>query len=161
MTYRIEDNIYAKETGIYGKSLFAKRDFKKDELVYVAFGPVVTHATDYTIPINETYRIEPRLPEGNLCQFVCHSCDPNLGIKNRTWFVAFKDIKKDEEIRVDYAMLGFAYGDEITEQGRICRCGSPICRGKLGCYKELPKELKIEYKGYVNEELEQKYFDAE
>lgn len=37
--YKIEDNIYAKDTGVYGMSLYAKKDFKKDELVFVAYGP--------------------------------------------------------------------------------------------------------------------------
>ena len=99
--YKIEDNIYAKDTGSYGKSLFAKKDFAKDELIFVAFGPLVKVATQYTIPISKHLKIEPRLPEGNICQYICHSCDPNMGIKDRTCLVAMRDIKKDEEIRID------------------------------------------------------------
>lgn len=151
--YKIEDNIYTKETGVYGKSLFAKRDFKKDELVFVAFGPLVDEATIYTIPISNDLKIDPTEPSGNLCQFICHSCDPNLGIKNRTLFVAMRDIKKDEEIRIDYAMLGYEYGNEITDEERVCKCGSDICRGKLGCYKELPENIKEKYKGYISDYL--------
>ena len=151
--YKIEDHIYAEETNLYGKSLFAARDFDKDELVFVAFGPLITDATLYTIPISETLKIDPTKPEGNRCQYICHSCDPNLGIKNRTFFVAFKDIKKGEEIRIDYAMIGYEYGDEITEQERVCKCGSKICRGKMGCYKELPQEIREKYKGYISDFL--------
>src|SRR5436190_20513767 len=128
--YKIEDNIYAKDTGSYGKSLFAKKDFAKDELIFVAFGPLVKVATQYTIPISKHLKIEPRLPEGNICQYICHSCDPNMGIKDRTCLVAMRDIKKDEEIRIDYGMIGYEYGEEITDEERSCKCGSPICRGK-------------------------------
>lgn len=151
--YQIENNIYAKETSKYGKSLFAKRDFKKDEVVFVVFGPIVKEATIYTIPISEELKIDPTKPKGNLCQYICHSCDPNLGIKNRTFFVAIRNIKKDEEVNVDYGMLGYEYGNEITEEERVCKCSSLICRGKLGCYKELPNEIKEKYMGYISDYL--------
>lgn len=151
--YRIENNIYTKETGSYGKSLFAARDFKKYEVVFVVFGPLVTVATSYTIPIDDNLKINPRVPEENLCQFICHSCEPNLGIKNRTCFVAMRDIKKNEEVCIDYAMIGYEYGNEITDEERICKCGAATCRGKMGCYKELPSELKEKYKGYVSDYL--------
>lgn len=151
--YQIENNVYARETGKYGKSLFAKQDFKKDEVVFVAFGPITKEATIYTIPVSEDLKIDPTQPEGNLCQYVCHSCDPNLGIKNRTFFVAMRNIKKDEEVRVDYGMFGYEYGDEITEEKLVCKCGSPICRSKLGCYKELPEEIKDKYEGYISDYL--------
>jgi hypothetical protein len=153
MNYRIEDNVYVKDTGVYGKSLFANKNFKKDDLVFVAFGPIINTPSLYTIPIDHDLKIDPTKPEGNLSQFICHSCDPNLGVKNRTCFVAFKDIKKDEEINIDYAMIGYEYTDEISETGRDCKCGSEICIGKWGCYKELSNELKEKYKGYISDYL--------
>lgn len=151
--YRIEDNIEAKETGLYGKSLFTKKSFKKDEVVFVAFGPLIEAATLYTIPVSKDLKIDPTVPEGNLSQFICHSCDPNLGIKNRTMFVAFKDIKAGEEITIDYGMIGYEYTDEISSTGRKCQCGKENCRGVWGCYKELTTELKDKYKGYISEYL--------
>ena len=146
-------NIEVAETERYGKSLHAKRDFKKDELVFVACGALVSTPTTYTIPIDWKLYIEPRIPEGNICQYLCHSCDPNLGIKDRTLFVAFRDIKKGEEVTVDYAMFGYDYGDEIAESGRACKCGSPECRGRLGCYKELPEPIRQKYNGYISDYL--------
>lgn len=147
------DRIEAKETDRYGRSLFAKSDFKKDEVVFVAFGALVRKPTSYTIPINWDLFIEPRIPEGNICQYICHSCEPNLGVKRRTLFVAMHDIAKGEEVTIDYAMIGYEYGDELSEEGRICKCGKPSCRGKLGCYKELSQELREEYAGYISEYL--------
>jgi len=38
--------------------------------------------------------------------------------------VAFKDIKKDEEITIDYAMIVDKYGDEMISENIICKCGS-------------------------------------
>jgi hypothetical protein len=151
--YKIENNIEVKDTGKYGKSLFAKQDFKKDELVFVAFGPLIKTPSLYTIPVSDDLKIDPTIPDGNLSQYICHSCDPNLGIKNRTEFVAFKDIKMGEEVFIDYAMIGYEYTDEISETGRNCMCGADICRGKLGCYKELSDELRRKYDGYISDYL--------
>lgn len=151
--YRLEDNIYVKDTGVYGKSLFAKKDFKKDELVFVAYGPITTNPSLYTIPVSKNLKIDPTQPEGNLSQYICHSCNPNLGIKDRVCFVAFKDIYKDEEIAIDYAMLGYEYGEEVAKEGRKCSCGFSECRGTWGCYKELPEVLRQKYKGYISDYL--------
>jgi uncharacterized protein len=154
--YQIENNIEAKETGVYGKSLFAKRDFKKDEIVFVATGAIVSEPTTYTIPIDWNLLIEPRIPEGNICQYICHSCEPNLGIKNRTLFVATRDIAAGEEVTIDYAMIGYEYTDEVSDTGRVCKCGKPSCRGVWGCYKELSPELKQKYAGYISDYLLEK-----
>lgn len=151
--FNVLDNIEVKDTGVYGLSLFAKQDFRKDEMVFVAFGPLAKKATRYTIPIDHELKIDPTKPKGNPCQYICHSCEPNLGIKERTLFVATRPIKRDEEVRVDYAMFGYDYGDEITEDERLCKCGTATCRGKLGSYKELPKELKRKYAGYISDYL--------
>lgn len=158
--YKIENNIYAKDTGVYGKSLFAVRDFKKGENVFVAFGPIMYKSNDYTIPIGfdsgkkQYVLIEPRIPEGNLCQFICHSCDPNLGIKDRTLFVAMRDIKKDEEVTIDYAMIvpSFEYKfAEVKWEDRTCLCGREKCRGEVRGYFELTDAEKKKYEGYVSD----------
>lgn len=151
--YKIEENIGVRNTGIYGKTLAAKKAFKIGELVFVAFGPIITKPTIYTIPISRELFIDPTKPEGNLCQFICHSCDPNLGIKDRNCFLAFKDIEAGDDVAIDYAMIVPQYKSEMTEENRKCKCGSSICRGKLGCFNELTPELKEKYKGYVSDYL--------
>ena len=160
-SYKIEDNIYAKDTGVYGQSLFAKKDFKKDELVFVAFGSITKVPSFYTIPIAKDLNIEPREPAGNLSQYICHSCEPNLGIKNRSMFVAMCDIKKDEEVTIDYAMIvpefpepgqrGWEHWDFNGWDGWKCKCGREKCRGKVMGYLQLPDEEKKKYEGYVSE----------
>lgn len=160
-TYRIEDNIYVKDTGVYGKSLFAKKDFKKDELVFIAFGSIITKPNFYTIPISNDLYIEPRVPEENPCQYICHSCEPNLGVKSRTLFVAMRDIKKDEEVTIDYAMIvlefpepgqkGWENWDFEGWEGWKCKCGRETCRGKVKGYLQLTKEEQKKYEDYVSE----------
>ncbi|MBM3205105.1 SET domain-containing protein [Candidatus Uhrbacteria bacterium] len=146
--------IELQDTGRYGRSLFAKKDFKKDEIVFTAYGPIVSQGTIYSIPIDHHLRIDPKKSEGNICWGLCHSCDPNLGVKDRTSFVAFRDIKKGEEVRPDYGMFCWEFGEEgMTEGDLICHCNSSICRGRLGCYKELPPDIRKKYAGYISDYL--------
>lgn len=152
-SYKIENNIYAKETGVYGKSLFAKKDFKKDEIVFVAFGSIITEPNFYTIPISKDLSIEPRVPEGNLSQFICHSCEPNLGVKDRSVFVAMNNIEKDEEITIDYAMIVAEFPEPAWEgwDDWKCKCGRKTCRGKVKGYLQLSDDDKKKYLGYVSD----------
>lgn len=157
--YHIEDNIYAKDTGTYGKSLFAKKDFKKGELVYVVFGPLITEPNIYTIPVaydaksDQLLAIEPRQPEGNLCQYLCHSCDPNMGVKDRTKLVAMRDIEKDEEVTIDYAMIVPEFPEPAWESWKDweCLCGRDGCEGKVKGYFQLSDDKKKKYAGYVSD----------
>ncbi len=152
-SYNIEDSIYAKETGVYGKSLFAKKDFKKGEVVFVAFGSITTEPNFYTIPISKDLYIEPRVPEGNLSQYLCHSCEPNLGVKNRSVFVAMCDIKKNEEVTLDYAMIVLEFPEPAWEgwSNWACKCGRKTCKGKVKGYFQLSADEKKKYSGHVSE----------
>lgn len=157
--YQIENNIYVKDTGIYGKSLFAKRDFKKNELVFVAFGPIITEPNLYTIPIAYEEKrdiflhIEPRKPNGNLSQYICHSCEPNLGIKERTMFVAMQNINRDTEVTIDYAMIIPEFPEPAWKEWKDwkCSCGRKSCRGWVKGYFQLEEFERRKYAGYVSE----------
>jgi hypothetical protein len=151
--YRIEANVFVKDTGIYGKSLFAARPFERGELVFAAFGPIVTVPNRYTIPIDWNLYIEPRIPVDNLCQYICHSCEPNLGIKNRSMFVAMQDIAKDEEVAVDYGMFVYESPPHFPEEGRTCKCGRKMCRGLIGAFTAFSPELREKYAGYISDFL--------
>lgn len=150
--YNIGDNVYAKQTGAYGNTLFAKRDFKKGELVWLINGPIVKTPTTYTIPISHTLFIDP-VPYQNLARNMNHSCEPNCGIRHRVEVVAMRDIKKDEEVAIDYAMIVPEYSTEMTEENSKCLCGKTGCRGKLGSYRELPEEIKKKYEGYISDSV--------
>jgi len=158
--YDIHENIEVKESPGKGKSLFAKRDFKKDEIVFVAFGKIVDYHTDYTIPIDHDLMIEPRTPEGNLVQYICHSCEPNVGIQDRSLFVAMRDIAQGEEIVTNYAFLGYEFGKEMNEDGqgrkafdRTCRCGTKSCKGTMQAYKDLDPEEREKHRNYISDYL--------
>jgi hypothetical protein len=144
------EKFYIAKTKDKGKGLFAKRDIKKGELIFVRKKGKVYDEKDMIssglredhfmqIGKNKFMHILPPGCYGN------HSCDPNCGIKEDKTF-ALKDIKKDEEITVDYDT--FEYDWKMW-----CKCGSKNCRKILRGYKYLSKELRKKYKGYIQEYL--------
>lgn len=149
-------NVEVREIAEKGKGLFAKRDFKKGEVVFEILGGVIDYATDYTIPINETEKVEPRLNR-SIAQYMNHSCEPNIHPRNdgRT-YLAMRDIQTGEEVATNYAFLGFSFGKEKTIDGSenitfdlTCYCGSKKCKGVMTAYSGLTDEEKKEYKEYV------------
>jgi len=60
-------------------------------------------------------------------RFINHSCDPNTFTRVtdiRAEFYALRDIRKGEELTVDY--------EESHHDGKLpCRCGAGNCRGKI------------------------------
>lgn len=51
-----------------------------------------------------------------------HSCNPNIGFDGSICYIAIRDIKKNEEILLDYAFM------ETEFQPFECKCGSNNCR---------------------------------
>ncbi len=153
------DRVNVATTTTKGKSLFAKIPIEKGEIIMILNGQIVRFATDYTIPIDHALWIEPRVP-GTLAQFLCHSCEPNAGIKNRTLLVAMRDIDVGEEITTNYAFLGYEYGHERTVSGSeslqmdvTCLCGTARCAGVLQCYKNMPTAWREQYREFISDYL--------
>jgi len=106
-----DNNLVAKPSRIHGTGLFAKRDFKKGELV-VEWNPVKL------IPKAEASQITPEEKEfaslidentyaivGVPGRFVNHSAEPNIESKNGKDY-AVRDIAAGEEILADYRAEG-------------------------------------------------------
>lgn len=145
-----KDNlVYVAKTKNHGKGLFAKKNIKKGKIVFTLKGPLLKKPTIYTIPIAPN----SYLNDLEFGKYLNHSCNPNCGIKNKKEVVAMRNIKKGEEITIDYAMIIYKYGKEMTAKHRICKCGSDQCRGKLGAYSELSDKLKKKYKGFISDYL--------
>ncbi len=111
----------------HGKGLFALKDFKKGEEMYVLKkGKIVSH--DEIKNLSELEKIhldkigenEYEIIESPGC-YINHSCEPNVEEKNRTGY-ALRDIQKGEEITIDYDKI--AHLEEPFE----CHCGSKNCR---------------------------------
>ena len=136
----------------HGVGLFSKKNFKRNQLVLVCSGPIITKCSKLTLPIDYNLFLDLS-DKKNHSKFINHSCEPNCGIKNRTQIVAMKNIKKGEEITIDYSMVLYDY-DYYNWKGNIkCACGSKNCTGERGGYKNLSLSQKKRYKGFISEFL--------
>ena len=145
------------EKGGYG--VFALGPFKKDELLMVWGGTIVTEdelksVSDYKrihgLQVEENLYQIP-ITENDTAEMVNHSCDPNAGILGQITLVALRDIDPGEEICFDYAMSDSNPYDEFN-----CLCGSPHCRGKVKGNDWKNPELQQRYAGYFSAYLQRR-----
>ena len=131
-------NVEIRDVKSKGRGIFALRDFKKGEFILEITGKIIEteNPEDYPEEIREhwspisndghTYRfISPESP----WMYMNHSCEANAGVINHRKLVARRNIKKGEEITVDYS----AYDIESLTGGKKrlfmeCKCGSKNCR---------------------------------
>lgn len=103
---------------------------------------------DYGIQIgDDTFFAATEESEMDEGDYLNHSCNPNLGIKDSLKVVAMIDIEVGEELAFDYAM------SESSEFNMECRCDQPNCRGTITGEDWKRKDLQEKYKGYFSDYL--------
>lgn len=127
-----------KETKEKGRGVFAKQNISKGIFVAEYIGQItpilevdIKAYGDYLMAYDDTSCIVPDLhAEG--AHLINHSCDPNCWIvndKNHIFFKAIRNIKKNEEITIDYLYPPLSLG--CANCTHICKCGSKNCRGTM------------------------------
>ncbi len=152
-----------------GKGIFALKDINKGEHILDITGEIIEteNPSDYPEEITEhwaplgknrnKYRfIKPESP----WIYMNHSCDSNAGILNDRKLIAFRDIKKGEEITTDYSALDI----ESLTQGKKqlmmeCKCESKNCRKIITTFDRLNKKDKNRLKCFLNPYLRKKYLN--
>lgn len=71
-----------------------------------------------------------------------HSCDPNAGINKKRALVALRAIRPGEEICYDYSATVCTHSSWTMR----CKCGSPLCRKKIGNVLTIPLSVRKKYK---------------
>jgi SET domain-containing protein len=152
--------------GIHGVGLFAVEDINKNDLLAVKAGKIVDEATviEKAEVINGSqHQIEKNLfitgltPEEVDRTLIGynHSCAPNAYISGQIELRAMRDIKRGEEITVDYATIFMS-----DTQSFKCVCGSPACRHFIKPSVDYKNpELQKKYKGYFADYI-QRAIDA-
>lgn len=82
-------------------------------------------------------------PEGNIDDFMNHSCCPNTGLifdQDGYAVRALTDIEKDAEITYDYSTYTFCEQDVFD-----CFCDYANCREVISAFSTLPKMLQEKY----------------
>lgn len=150
----------------YGKSstgIFAKKKIRRDELVYVCGGYVMTLAEEQKLP-KKLRDVGMQIAENLVLTFTRtsdvdgdfnHSCEPNVGIRSQIFFVAMRDIRKGEELVFDYAMVLY-HGKGAKPYRLECKCGAPACRGVITDDDWQRPDLQEKYRGYFQYFLQKK-----
>jgi len=149
--------IYVAASKISGKGSFASRDIRIDEVVNIITGKEYNEKQvddlirKGKLRIDDDFQIDDDkfFVGPGVDYFTNHSCEPNAGVKNTNQIVAIRNIKKDEEITIDYSTIsGIPKNDSNyrnDEWSMICNCRSKNCRGKIGYVLSLPKKRLKKY----------------
>lgn len=102
--------IYIAPSPIHGYGIFAARNLKKGEIVYRVTGKSVR----WIVKDKETAQVGQdwfgigkniwRDPGNDVPKYQNHSSNPSCGIKGTVTVCALRDIKKGEEITIDYSI---------------------------------------------------------
>jgi hypothetical protein len=134
-----------------GHGIFAERLFSPNEAIFEVKGKIFHYAEVIKIGgkfSDNTFRFDEETylsPEGQIGDFLNHSCDPNSKVvkkHSKLFIAAIKDILPGQEIVIDYSTI--LADDDIWEMD--CNCGSINCRKKVQKITLLPEELFKEYK---------------
>ncbi|OHA47285.1 MAG: hypothetical protein A2541_01870 [Candidatus Taylorbacteria bacterium RIFOXYD2_FULL_36_9] len=154
-----------KSTGKYGKGVYAKENIPQKALLAIFGGHVLTREEeekttgdvyDNAIQIGDNFVIGAiKMSEMEDASYFNHSCDPNAGINGQIFLVAMRDIKIDEQITFDYAMV-LNKAAKVKEYKIKCLCESKNCR-KIITNQDWKKPfLQKKYKGFFSYHLQEK-----
>lgn len=159
----IDPRVEVRKSLLGGKGLFAKALINEDETVIVWGGiPMTTddihagkHRPHTAAEIGENlYLAAPAGSDESPDEFLNHSCDPNLWMKDEVTLIARRDIQADEELTADYAMWA---SDPEWVMHISCNCGSKLCRHRITGNDWQRKDLQERYKNhfspYLNERI--------
>lgn len=154
----LNPKINPKKSEKEGSGEFAIDDIKKDEILAIFGGQIMSRSQRDNLPdevkylalgVNDDMFIGPKsINETDDADWFNHSCEPNAGLKGQIFLVAMRNIKKDEEITFDYVM-----SCSQKEKKRIlfnCNCGSKNCRHEITNFDWKNPKLQQKYKGYFS-----------
>jgi len=139
-------NVVVKPNGKIGLAVFAAAPIIKGSRIAIFTGEHYKSKTALGLPeIMRDHAIQVGRDEfvfgyKGLAHCVCHSCNPNCGIRNLTEIYAVEDISEGEQITWDYRCS--ENSDWVLE---TCLCDSERCTGSVGNYDSLPSQIKKEY----------------
>ena len=148
-------DVEMQPSSIHGQGVFARRPFRRDELVLPIDDSRIVNAND---PLDSSkgelehhqdylgdHDVLMQEPE----RYINHCCEPSAFVKTYDrvrYVVAYRDISAGEEITYDYCIN--SYGDFEWE----CSCGHPKCRGRHNTdFFSLPDEKLIEYQPLLDD----------
>ena len=161
----LNEKIEPRKTEEYGTGLFAVKNIRKNERLIVIGGYIMSIEEESKLPgkcndngvqITEDLVISISKPsEYEGYNFLNHNCEPNSGFRGQIFLVAMRDIKKNEEICIDYSMV--LYKTKKGPRYKLeCLCGHKNCRKLITDTDWSKKELQKKYDGYFQYFIQEK-----
>jgi len=153
-TYR-SPKIEVRDDTLSGRGIVALQAIAKDEIVAIKSGHIVNRGDlrrinaevgDFALQIHDNFYLSPTTVDevDDMTVFINHSCDPNVGFRGQVVYVAMRAIEAGEELCHDYSM------ERSDDYSLECRCGSPLCRGKITGKDWMLPELQQRYGDYFS-----------
>ena len=159
----IDPRVEIRQSPIQGKGMFASAPIKQGEVVNIWGGTLLLTEEDIAGDQAKEWRAKGYVwatigeglylaallneDEEDLTNFINHSCDPNVWMKDEVTLVTRRDIVVGEELTIDYAM---GEGTEEWVGPWECRCGSELCRGRYTGSDWRQKELQERYQNHFS-----------
>lgn len=149
--------VYVAGSKIAGRGVFANKSIKKNEFIFLFKGKLVRYNYDSNYKLGSKWlgigkNIWLDILKDCSGYYINHSCDPNAGLKGKKTIVAMKNIKKDEEVTIDYSIT------EDDPYWRMnCKCGNKTCRKIIRGIRFLPKNLFKKYYNFIPKFLKESY----
>ena len=140
------NGVIVRPNGKLGLAVFAAEDIQAGTRIAIFTGETYRSQTALGLPdIMRDHAIQIGPDEfvfgyQGLAHRLCHSCDPNCGIRNLTEIFAVRNIASGEQLTWDYRCS--ENSNWVLEN---CLCGSERCTGIVTNFEGLPASRKSEY----------------
>jgi hypothetical protein len=125
----ISSDVVRRENG-HGLGVFAARDFRPGEKVFVFDAIFVTSPHKYTIQVDEAKHLRT---EGHMGLLLSHSCSPNTRFcSEQLGIFAIAPIRTGEELTFNYLCTEWDMAAPFE-----CRCGSEPCHRVIKGFRYL------------------------
>lgn len=159
----IDPRIETRDTSARGRGSFARALIRAGEVVTIWGGQIFSIAD---VAAGKTKKgtvaaiAEDRVlaaPAGASApddQFLNHSCDPNVWLRDEVTLIVRRDIAAGEELTADYVF--WEYDEDYVARWE-CACGSSFCRGRITGRDWRRRDLQERYNGhfspFINERI--------
>jgi len=135
---------------IHKEGIILDQNVKKDETTFVFLGRESTltsgdwfHGPNW-LQVGYAKWIEPR--SGSAGKYLNHSCSPTAGVHGRNKIVAMRNLKKGEEVTIDYAL-----SETYPLWHMRCHCKAKNCRKVVKPYQDMPSWRMKKYVQYTSQ----------
>ena len=140
------DSVIVRRNGKLGLAVFATKNIAAGTRIAVFTGEKYTAKTALGLPAimrDHAIQIGPEefvFGYKGLAHRLCHSCNPNCGIRELTEIFSIRDITQGEQLTWDYRCS--ENSNWVLEE---CLCGAERCTGTVTNFDSLPVDMKSEY----------------